>query len=149
MLQQRLQKMASLLRRNPRQASLTRDILQREVKLFGFMKKRFNFVVVRLTAKPRYLLLLHRGKEKSNTVTALISNQKQAARKWRSLVWSFLHSNLIFMTVKDTRNHSTFNFFFYILIYYGFWHCSNDIWGWKCRHCQESVSAKLNFPIQK
>ncbi len=27
--------------------------------------------VVRLTAKPRYLLLLHRGKEKSNTVTAL------------------------------------------------------------------------------
>ncbi len=28
--------------------------------------------VVRLTAKPRYLLLLHRGKEKSNTVTALI-----------------------------------------------------------------------------
>ncbi len=29
--------------------------------------------VVRLTAKPRYLLLLHRGKEKSNTVTALQS----------------------------------------------------------------------------
>ncbi len=28
-------------------------------------------VVVRLTAKPRYLLLHHRGKEKSNTVTAL------------------------------------------------------------------------------
>ncbi len=28
--------------------------------------------VMRLTAKPRYLLLLHRGKEKSNTVTALI-----------------------------------------------------------------------------
>ncbi len=28
--------------------------------------------VVRLTAKPRYLLLLHRGKEKSNTVTALV-----------------------------------------------------------------------------
>ncbi len=28
--------------------------------------------VVRLTAKPRYLLLLHRGKEKSNTVTALL-----------------------------------------------------------------------------
>ncbi len=27
--------------------------------------------VVRLTAKPRYLLLLHRGNEKSNTVTAL------------------------------------------------------------------------------
>ncbi len=31
--------------------------------------------VVRLTAKPRYLLLLHRGKEKSNTVTALRSCQ--------------------------------------------------------------------------
>ncbi len=31
--------------------------------------------VVRLTAKPRYLLLHHRGKEKSNTVTALISGQ--------------------------------------------------------------------------
>ncbi len=30
--------------------------------------------VVRLTAKPRYLLLLHRGKEKSNTVTALHSS---------------------------------------------------------------------------
>ncbi len=28
--------------------------------------------VVRLTAKPRYLLLLHRGNEKSNTVTALV-----------------------------------------------------------------------------
>ncbi len=28
--------------------------------------------VVRLTAKPRYLLLHHRGKEKSNTVTALV-----------------------------------------------------------------------------
>ncbi len=36
-------KMVSLLRRNPCQASLTRDILLREVKLFGFMKKRFNF----------------------------------------------------------------------------------------------------------
>ncbi len=37
-------------------------------------------VVVRLTAKPRYLLLLHRGKDKSNTVTALVlmhlTNQK-------------------------------------------------------------------------
>ncbi len=29
--------------------------------------------VVQLTAKPRYLLLLHRGKEKSNTVTALFA----------------------------------------------------------------------------
>ncbi len=28
--------------------------------------------VVRLTAKPRYLLLLHRGNKKSNTVTALL-----------------------------------------------------------------------------
>ncbi len=28
--------------------------------------------VVRLTAKPRYLLLLHRGDKKSNTVTALV-----------------------------------------------------------------------------
>ncbi len=28
--------------------------------------------VVRLTAKPRYLLLLHRGEKKSNTVTALV-----------------------------------------------------------------------------
>ncbi len=28
--------------------------------------------VVRLTAKPRYLLLLHRGEKKSNTVTALL-----------------------------------------------------------------------------
>ncbi len=29
--------------RNPRQASLTRDILLRDVKLFGFMKNIFNF----------------------------------------------------------------------------------------------------------
>ncbi len=32
--------------------------------------------VVRLTAKPRYLLLHHRGKEKSNTVTALAHRLK-------------------------------------------------------------------------
>ncbi len=32
----------------------------------------FTGGVVRLTAKPRYLLLLHRGNKKSNTVTALI-----------------------------------------------------------------------------
>ncbi len=30
---------------------------------------------MRLTAKPRYLLLHHRGKEKSNTVTALLPSQ--------------------------------------------------------------------------
>ncbi len=30
--------------------------------------------VVRLTAKPRYLLLHHRGKEKSNTITALFNS---------------------------------------------------------------------------
>ncbi len=37
--------------------------------------------VMRLTAKPRYLLLLHRGKEKSITVTALIFSKpiKQSA----------------------------------------------------------------------
>ncbi len=29
--------------RNPRQASLTRNILLRDVKLFGFMKNIFNF----------------------------------------------------------------------------------------------------------
>ncbi len=32
----------------------------------------FLWGVVRLTAKPRYLLLLHRGNKKSNTVTALV-----------------------------------------------------------------------------
>ncbi len=31
---------------------------------------------MRLTAKPRYLLLLHRGKEKSNTVTALMPTSR-------------------------------------------------------------------------
>ncbi len=31
---------------------------------------------VRLTAKPRYLLLLHSGNEKSNTVTALVCSGK-------------------------------------------------------------------------
>ncbi len=35
----------------------------------------FTGRVVRLTAKPRYLLLLHRGNEKYNTVTALIKIQ--------------------------------------------------------------------------
>ncbi len=46
-------KWASLLRRNPRQASLTRDILLREVKLFGFMKNRFNFAM----SKPKVLFI--------------------------------------------------------------------------------------------
>ncbi len=31
--------------RNPRQSSLTRDIVLREVKLFGFMKNIFNFAM--------------------------------------------------------------------------------------------------------
>ncbi len=48
--------MVSLLRRNPRQASLTRDILLRDVKLFGFMKKRFNFAM----SKPTFFFhILH------------------------------------------------------------------------------------------
>ncbi len=41
--------------RNPRQASLTRDILLREVKLFGFMKKRFNFTM----SKPTVLFIFY------------------------------------------------------------------------------------------
>ncbi len=48
-------KMASLLWRNPSQASLTRDILLREVKLFGFMKKRFNFAM----SKPTVLFIFY------------------------------------------------------------------------------------------
>ncbi len=36
--------------------------------------------VVRLTAKPRYLLLLHRGNKKSNTVTALLQIFKKHAK---------------------------------------------------------------------
>ncbi len=39
--------------------------------------------VVRLTAKPRYLLLLHRGKEKSNTVTALVPSSRTVTKTWR------------------------------------------------------------------
>ncbi len=35
--------------RNPRQASLTRDILLRDVKLFGFMKNIFNFAMSKPT----------------------------------------------------------------------------------------------------
>ncbi len=35
---------------------------------------------MRLTAKPRYLLLLHRGNEKSNTVTALVHAERE--REW-------------------------------------------------------------------
>ncbi len=38
---------------------------------FYLGKKSGGGGVVRLTAKPRYLLLLHRGEKKSNTVTAL------------------------------------------------------------------------------
>ncbi len=45
----------------------------------------FTGGVVRLTAKPRYLLLLHRGNEKYNTVTALVS-----AHTWLSLWLSLL-----------------------------------------------------------
>ncbi len=41
--------------RNPPQASLTRDILLREVKLFGFMKKRFNFAM----SKPTVLFIFY------------------------------------------------------------------------------------------
>ncbi len=39
--------MVSLLqkKKKPRQASLTRDILLRDVKLFGFMKKLFHFAM--------------------------------------------------------------------------------------------------------
>ncbi len=36
--------------------------------------------VVRLTAKPRYLLLLHRGNEKSNTVTALHEDEQMITK---------------------------------------------------------------------
>ncbi len=39
--------------RNPRQASLTRDILLRDVKLFGFMKKIFHFAM----SKPTVLFI--------------------------------------------------------------------------------------------
>ncbi len=35
--------------RNPHQASLTRDILLRDVKLFGFMKNIFNFAMSKPT----------------------------------------------------------------------------------------------------
>ncbi len=36
--------------------------------------------VVRLTAKPRYLLLLHHGNKKSNTVTALFKSMQSNIR---------------------------------------------------------------------
>ncbi len=49
--------------------------------------------VVRLTAKPRYLLLHHRGKEKSNTVTALLHcNETDAINQSCSVVFS-THDN--------------------------------------------------------
>ncbi len=41
---------------------------------FYLGKKSVGGGVVRLTAKPRYLLLLHRGEKKSNTVTALMQS---------------------------------------------------------------------------
>ncbi len=49
--------------------------------------------VVRLTAKPRYLLLLHRGNEKSNTVTALIvcniKGKKQFVTYCQKVIFGF------------------------------------------------------------
>ncbi len=42
--------------RNPRQASLTRDILLRDVKLFGFMKNIFNFAMSKPTV---FVHILH------------------------------------------------------------------------------------------
>ncbi len=42
--------------RNPRQASLTRDILLRDVKLLGFMKNIFNFAMSKPTV---FVHILH------------------------------------------------------------------------------------------
>ncbi len=42
--------------RNPRQASLTRDILLRDVKLFCFMKNIFNFAMSKPTV---FVHILH------------------------------------------------------------------------------------------
>ncbi len=42
--------------RNPRQASLTRHILLRDVKLFGFMKNIFNFAMSKPTV---FVHILH------------------------------------------------------------------------------------------
>ncbi len=42
--------------RNPPQASLTRDILLRDVKLFGFMKNIFNFAMSKPTV---FVHILH------------------------------------------------------------------------------------------
>ncbi len=44
---------------------------------------------MRLTAKPRYLLLLHRGEKKSNTVTALLNSQ--AFERNKSMNQTFQH----------------------------------------------------------
>ncbi len=50
---------------------------------------------VRLTAKPRYLLLLHRGNKKSNTVTALLSaNHFFLTRDITALDAMLLHLNI-------------------------------------------------------
>ncbi len=43
--------------------------------------------VVRLTTKPRYLLLHHRGKEKSNTVTALLAGLHHAVWSVSGVPW--------------------------------------------------------------
>ncbi len=48
---------------------------------------------VRLTAKPRYFLLLHRGKNKSNTVTALFE-QNVKYKKINEGVSVSLHKDL-------------------------------------------------------
>ncbi len=45
----------------------------------------FTGRVVRLTAKPRYLLLLHHGNEKYNTVTALLETDFFLLHLWSNL----------------------------------------------------------------
>ncbi len=62
-------------------------------------------VVVRLTAKPRYLLLLHRGKEKSNTVTAL---RYTASEIWATIQQYQHHVRSLIRIQEHRLKQSTF-----------------------------------------
>ncbi len=66
--------------------------------------------VVRLTAKPRYLLLLHRGKEKSNTVTALMPTSRIFSTP-PFIVTTFIH----------LLSHTTWNFWNTLLMRALYW----------------------------
>ncbi len=86
---------------------------QKSLEISGRRGRGVIWGFVRLTAKPRYLLLLHRGKKKSHTVTALawraIGSSRSNALKHDKLKpknWFYYNSVLIIILyIYDSPNH--------------------------------------------